>query len=158
MPTVDPFVPIHGQSPHSHGKSVPRRSQPLPSIHSQHQSTKSQPTTKEKHLQKKSQPQTRENSNRQTTFIILGTLSIGLVLRMQTVGVFIIFIYAILAFIRHIESRFSFLLALFLFLYIVMTLLIQNNTTIPAHFALYIFLLLSIGTISLARELHEGDS
>lgn len=93
----------------------------------------------------------------QLPFITFGAIVAGTLAQSLVFGELAIVVYAIFAIARHIASRTTFLLALIAFLSIVLLLLISNSA-LAANFAVYAFLLLAVGTISLGTEVGHGNT
>lgn len=87
-------------------------------------------------------------------FALLSLFAVGFLLRSLMVGQAIILIYAIFAFIFRIESRTTFIFVLISF-GVVLTASLRSDTTLASVFAVYAFLLLVVGTISLGREVRN---
>jgi hypothetical protein len=79
------------------------------------------------------------------------TLIVGPLIQMVVVGEILLLIYLICALVFRIDSRTTFLLAL-LSLGVVLVGTARANQTLASVFAVYAFLFLVIGTISLGRE------
>lgn len=87
-------------------------------------------------------------------FALLSLFAVGFLLRSLMVGQAIILLYAIFAFIFRIESRTTFIFVLISF-GVVLTASLRSDTTLASVFAVYAFLLLVVGTISLGREVRN---
>lgn len=87
-------------------------------------------------------------------FVLFITIAVcvGLSLQYLDVGEFMIAVYGIFAMIKHVSSRNTFILALISLICIVLLSVLKDNGTISENFAVYAFLLLIIGTISLGLE------
>lgn len=90
--------------------------------------------------------------------IILGAVAVGTLAQSLEIGEIAIGAYAVFALIRRVESRTTFVLALITLASIVILLAINNNSTLAANFAVYAFLFLVIGTVSLGIELHRSEA
>jgi hypothetical protein len=86
-------------------------------------------------------------------FVLASTL--GFAVSAQSIGEIAIGIYAIIAFALRFSSRTSFGLALLGFGMIMTFEIIEPESDIIANFAVYAFLLLTVGTFSLALEIHQ---
>ncbi len=89
---------------------------------------------------------------------IVATLGIGLFAPSLLAGEIIIGLYAIFALIRGVSSRTTFLLALAALMGIVVLLAFQGNDDTSNNFAVYAFLLLAVGTITLGKEVHAANA
>jgi len=90
--------------------------------------------------------------------LIIGTiLGCGL-LPSLVAGEIAIGLYALFAIVRGISSRTTFLIALAAMLAIAVVFSLQANSSFGEHFAVYAFLLLTIGTLSLGLEVRRGDT
>lgn len=88
---------------------------------------------------------------------IIGGLTFGLLIQSQTAGEILIGIYAIVAiFVLKLESRFTFALALAALVGIMVISLLKPGQPLANNFAVYAFLLLAVGTVSLAIETRRG--
>jgi hypothetical protein len=86
---------------------------------------------------------------------MLGAIGAGLAIQLLPLGEIVIGLYAVFALIRRVPSRTSFTLALFALIGVVVLLIIRGADTLSQNFAVYAFLLLVVGTISLALELRR---
>lgn len=91
----------------------------------------------------------------QASFIVLGSMAVGLLVQSLVLGEIAIALYAIFALLRRVESRTTFMLALFSLLSIVLLLIVRPNGQLANNFAVYTFLLLVVGTVTLGRELRS---
>jgi hypothetical protein len=87
-------------------------------------------------------------------FALLTLFAVGFLLRSVLVGQAIILIYAIFAFVFRIESRTTFVFVLISF-GVVLTASLRSDTALASVFAVYAFLLLIVGTVSLGREVRN---
>lgn len=87
--------------------------------------------------------------------ITLGVIFGGLSLFSLQLGQIVIGIYAIIAVWRRLPSRLTFLLALLMFGGIILSQLFIPDSGISENLAVYAFLLLCVGTLSLAREVRS---
>jgi hypothetical protein len=94
----------------------------------------------------------------QPLFIIFGAIAVGLLIQSLQVGEIVIVLYGIFALLRRIKSRITFTLALFSLLSIIILLVIRPNNQLAANFAVYTFLLLVVGTVTLGREIHAANA
>lgn len=88
------------------------------------------------------------------TLLFMLLLILGLLIQSAAIGQLAIFLYALAAFIFKISSRMTFFLVLGCFM-VVLFASARSDITLAATFAMYAFLLLVIGTISLAREVRS---
>ena len=88
------------------------------------------------------------------SFVFMVLFSVGFLLRSLLVGEIIIVLYGILAFVFRVESRTTFILVLMSFAVILIASM-RSDTALASVFAVYAFLLLVVGTISLGREVHS---
>lgn len=89
--------------------------------------------------------------------LAMTALLIGLSLFSLQLGELVLAVYAIIAIWKRLTSRLSFALALATFGGIIVTQLLSPDSGIADNLAVYAFLLLCIGTISLAREVRQGS-
>ncbi len=89
--------------------------------------------------------------------ITLGVIFGSLSLFSLQLGQIVIAIYAIIAVWRRLPSRLTFLLALLMFGGIILTQLFTPDSGISENLAVYAFLLLCVGTLSLAREVRQDS-
>jgi hypothetical protein len=87
--------------------------------------------------------------------ILFGSLIAGIMAQSVMVGQSILLIYAICALIFRIDSRTTFLMAFFLLCSLIALLIFRSNNALAVNFAVYSFILLLIGVVSLLRELKE---
>ena len=80
---------------------------------------------------------------------------LGVLAQSLVIGEVLIVVYAIFAFVRRVPSRTTFLLALMSLVLIVVLLTMKPESRLAQNFAVYTFLLLVIGTISLAIEVRS---
>jgi hypothetical protein len=84
---------------------------------------------------------------------------VGLSLSFVDVGEFMIAAYAIFAIVKQLPSRTTFTLALIALICIVLLSILQgSNGTASENFAVYAFLLLVVGTISLGLETRRNPA
>jgi hypothetical protein len=91
----------------------------------------------------------------QTTAVLIWALALGLGIYSQTIGKLAIATYALVALTFRLSSQASFILALCAFVGIVVTQAVKPETNIAANFAVYAFLLLVVGSISLWLEVRQ---
>ena len=91
----------------------------------------------------------------QIPLIVVSAICIGLAIPLLIFGEIAIAAYAVIALVRRIPSRTSFLLALIALGAVVVLLLLQGQGSLSQNFAVYAFLLLTVGTISLALEVRR---
>jgi hypothetical protein len=87
--------------------------------------------------------------------ILFGSLIAGIMVQSVIVGQSILLIYAICTLIFRIDSRTTFLMAFFLLCSLIALLIFRSNNALAVNFAVYSFILLLIGVVSLLRELRE---
>jgi len=88
--------------------------------------------------------------------IVMAALLTGLSLFSLQLGQIVLGIYAVIAIWKKLASRLSFMLALMTFGGIIVTQTLSPDSGIADNLAVYAFLLLCIGTVSLAREVRQG--
>ena len=91
----------------------------------------------------------------QTTAIVIWALALGLGVYSQTIGELAIAAYALVTLLFRLNSRISFGLALCAFAGIGIAQSVKPETNIAANFAVYAFLLLAVGTVSLWLEVRQ---
>jgi len=79
-------------------------------------------------------------------------LAAGLMLQTAAAGELLVAAYAVFALLRRVESRTTFTLALVSLGCIVAMLLVKPDPTLMKNFAIYAFLLMGVGTMSLVAE------
>ena len=87
-----------------------------------------------------------------TVWLVTGAAVAGLAMFSVLAGQVAIAVYAVVALWRRWPSNQSFMLALVMFAGIITALVIPNFKDVADNLAVYAFLLLAIGTVSLARE------
>lgn len=87
--------------------------------------------------------------------IIAGGAVAGIVIQSAVVGQAVLALYAIVALIFRIESKLTFTIAFLMLCVMVGMLLFYTNSTLATNFAIYTFILLIIGVVSLLREVGE---
>jgi hypothetical protein len=87
---------------------------------------------------------------------IVGGLTFGVLVQSQTAGEVLIGVYAAVALIWRIESRVTFMMALGALVAIMAISLLRSGQPLANNFAVYAFLLLAVGTVSLAIETRRG--
>lgn len=100
----------------------------------------------------------RAASHLQTPGIIAAGLAAGLAAQSQLLGELVVAGYGVFALIRHVRSRTTFLFALCMFIGIIVLLIVTSNNRLAANFAVYAFLLLGIGAVTLGVELYRGEA
>jgi hypothetical protein len=91
----------------------------------------------------------------QVPAIILGSLVGGILVQSLVIGQVVLAVYAIAALIFRIDSRTTFILAFLLLCGLVGLLIFRTNNAIATNFAVYTFILLLVGVVSLLREVRE---
>ncbi|HTE22771.1 MAG TPA: hypothetical protein VK674_07105 [Candidatus Limnocylindria bacterium] len=126
---------------------------PAPPVHA-----KPQPQAPARH---KAKPSRKRHSFRtvlrlmlQATAVIV-LLLLGLFSRYAVIGQVVIGLYGVAALVMRLESRTSFTLAV-MALAVVLVASLRADTVLAGAFAIYAFLLLAIGAISLGREIHNA--
>lgn len=85
--------------------------------------------------------------------LVLAIVAGGFLIQQSAIiGEICIVVYAIVVLKQKIAARLTFILALLAFVGVLVLLLFQANQTLAANFALYAFLLLAVGSLSLLRE------
>lgn len=92
-----------------------------------------------------------------TLGLVVGLLLAGVAVFSSAAGQLILLVYAILAIWKRWPSQQTFGLALLMFVAIIITSLIEPVRYLADNLAVYAFLLLCIGTISLAREVRQDS-
>jgi hypothetical protein len=87
--------------------------------------------------------------------VIIGGAIVGIVIQSAAVGQAVLALYAIIALIFRIESKQTFAIALLMLCALIAMLLFYTSNTLATNFAIYTFILLIIGVISLLREVRE---
>lgn len=85
---------------------------------------------------------------------LMALLLIGLLSRYAVVGQAMIGVYALCVVIFRIESRTTFTLAI-MSLAVVLVSSVRTDRVLAGAFAIYAFMFLSIGVVSLSREIHD---
>jgi hypothetical protein len=93
----------------------------------------------------------------QLLLIVLGAFILGPLIQSLTIGEIVITLYGIYAVLRHISSRVTYSLALIMLIGILILYAAKNTGILTANFAIYSFLLMVIGTISLVQESHRVE-
>lgn len=88
----------------------------------------------------------------QLPLLLLAGLFGGLLAQTLALGLILLTIYAVFAFIKRIPSRTSFMLALLLLIAISVLFLLKPDIQLSRNFATYSFILLLIGVATLGRE------
>ncbi len=132
---VDPFIPIR---PARHARARPPQPAPPP-------------------VQSAPEPAAAAGRHRwlragQYIGLTVLIIAAGILMQFVVAGEILIAAYAVVVLLRHIPSRVTFLGALGSIGYIIFMLFTNLNQTLLKNFAMYAFLLLLIGTLSLARE------
>lgn len=92
----------------------------------------------------------------QAIVIIILANALGLGISSLVIGEIAIGIYAIIAWLFKISSRTSFGIALFAFAMIILLQIIRPESELSSNFAVYTFLLLAVGTVSVCFEVRQG--
>lgn len=92
----------------------------------------------------------------QMFFIFIAAIGTGLAIQVLLLGEIIIGLYAVYAIVMHVPSRITFIMALITLIGVVILQIIQgSNSNLGNNFAVYTFLLLVVGTISLGFEVRK---
>jgi hypothetical protein len=91
----------------------------------------------------------------QVVAITLLAMVLGLAASSQTIGMVAIGVYAIVAVALRFSSRTTFALALIAFGMIMLLEIMLPTSGLSANFAVYAFLLLVVGTLSVGLEVHQ---
>jgi len=91
----------------------------------------------------------------QFPLLILGAVIVGLSMQSLVLGEIAICIYTIIALVLRLPSRLTFQLAFISLLGILVLNIIGKDSTLITNFAVYSFLLLGVGAISLFRETYR---
>jgi len=109
----------------------------------------------------KPRPAPKKQSRKRKVLGILGqiafvsaAMALGFLVQSVIIGQAVVLIYGICAVIFRVASRITFLLAL-LSLGVVVISSVRSQTALASTFAVYVFLLLGVGTLTLARELRN---
>lgn len=140
------------QGPPRQGRQTPR---PIPAAkkwqyNARQSGLRSQPQATRSH--------TRKWSRLSVPLLVLALIASGVVLRFAAASEILIGTYAVVAFMRRIESRITFTLALSSLACVILLLLAWPANALSETFAEYAFLLLIVGTISLVIETHHMGS
>ncbi len=87
--------------------------------------------------------------------IIVLAVVLGLATSTQQIGEIAIGIYAVIALVLRFSSRTTFALALLAFAMIMLLEVVRPTSDLAANFAVYAFLLLVVGTLSLSLEVRQ---
>jgi len=87
--------------------------------------------------------------------IIIGCLAAGIIAQSVVIGQILLLIYAVVVLIFRIDSRTTFLMAFLLLCSVVSLIIFRGVNTVATNFAVYSFVLLLVGVLSLWRELKE---
>lgn len=94
----------------------------------------------------------------QLPLIIASGMLFGVLVQSAVLAQLAIIIYGIVALIRGIPSRITFTFALLALLATVVLLIMQGDTLLSHNFAVYTFLFLVVGVITLNREIKKEGS
>jgi hypothetical protein len=129
-------------------RTAAAQAQPKAKIQQQQQPAVDKPVAKPTNKQRK------KASKLQTPLLVLAIVIGGFLIQQSAaVGELCIVVYAIITLKQKIASRLTFILALVAFVGVLVMLLLQANEALAKNFALYSFLLLAVGVLSLMREL-----
>ena len=87
--------------------------------------------------------------------IIIGCLSAGIIAQSVVIGQILLLVYAVVVLIFRIDSRTTFLMAFLLLCSVISLIIFRGVNAIATNFAVYSFVLLLVGVLSLWRELKE---
>jgi hypothetical protein len=135
MPLVDPFIP------HTKPRPKPKPAPPQPG--------------KRRFTPPQKQPPKRIKSILQSITILLLAVALGLVAQTQALGELAILVYALVALALRFSSRTSFTLALLAFIFILILEIASPQNSLSVNFAVYAFLLLVVGCLSLSLEVRQ---
>jgi uncharacterized membrane protein YcjF (UPF0283 family) len=108
----------------------------------------------EKSVAKPAKKPRKKAAKLQTPLLVLAIVVGGFLIQQSVaVGELCIVVYAAITLKQRIASRLTFILALVAFVGVLVMLLFQANEALAKNFALYSFLLLAVGVLSLVREL-----
>lgn len=94
----------------------------------------------------------------QIPLVIIAAVFVGFFMQSLLFGEIAICIFAIFAIVKHLPSRTSFQLAFITLIGILVLNITESGSSLAANFAIYTFLLLGVGTISLILETHHASS
>jgi hypothetical protein len=83
---------------------------------------------------------------------ILLCLSASFLVQSLPLGMTVIAVYAVVSWVRHLPSRYSFVMAFLALLTVVTLLVVRQNVDLAGNFATYTFLLLVVGIVSSMLE------
>jgi len=92
--------------------------------------------------------------NLQLVLLITGGMVAGFLVESLAIGLTLIGLYAIIALVRRVPSRVSFMLSFISMVTVILLLIAKPGSTLAGNFATYTFLLLVTGVIALAIEAH----
>jgi hypothetical protein len=113
-----------------------------------------QPKTHQRPFQRASADQTRTGfwQRLQLPLLVAGSMLAGFLVESLVIGLVLISLYGVIAFIQRIPSRVSFMLSFISMITVIVLLVAKPGTPLAGNFATYTFLLLVIGVIALAIE------
>jgi hypothetical protein len=159
MALVDPFIPQpkprgkhHPQAPVGNRSLEHPIAQAVPGNTSQAQSPRLHKKTFEVPLRRVG----RIRLILQGVAIAVLAVVLGLAASAQSVGEAVIVVYAVVALITRLPSGVSFALALLSFMMIVLLEILRPMSDLAANFAVYAFLLLVVGMLSLCLEVRQA--
>jgi hypothetical protein len=88
----------------------------------------------------------------QLPLLVAGSMLAGFLVESLVIGLALISIYGVAAFIQRVPSRVSFMLSFISMITVIVLLVAKPGTPLAGNFATYTFLLLVIGVIALAIE------
>jgi len=92
-----------------------------------------------------------------TAAVLVAAVCVGLFIQSLAFGEILIGVYAAVALVRRIPSRSTFLLALIGLITVALLTALQGDSDTSDNFAVYVFLLLVVGTVSLGREVYSTN-
>ncbi len=94
----------------------------------------------------------------QVPVVMLAAAAVVLLAQSLVLGEIAISVYTVAAIVRRVSSRTTFAFALLTLVSVLLMLCINRTNALVGHFAIYTFLLLAAGTVSLGIELIRGEA
>lgn len=141
-------------APHTRHRVV----QPRPSVTQQNSQTEAASIVSSPRRKKASRRRHWPKLTMQLILFIVLAGAAGFLLQSVTAGESIIAVYALYAIIRHVESRITFILALIALVSTALLSTFNGDSTLANNFAVYAFLLLVVGTISMGIEMRRSGT
>ncbi|HSX06770.1 MAG TPA: hypothetical protein VLG92_03555 [Candidatus Saccharimonadia bacterium] len=107
-------------------------------------------------LRKAKATRSRLSGKLRTSLLVVVVLVAGTMTQVESMGEMLIIAYAIYVFVRRVASRTTFMLVLVSLATIVLLRLVGKDPQLAANFAVYSFLLVLVGVISLAYEVRRS--